>query len=456
MRVSSITGLALSATIPATVSAQLNQLAKAAGKSYFGTGTDNGELYDSAYVKITSSTENFGQLTPANGQKWDATESTQGSFSFTNGDIVPNFAKKNGQIVRCHTLLYRSQLPSWVTSGTWTAETLTSMLETHISNVAGHYKGQCYSWDVVNEAIDDDGNYRDTVFFKALGTDYIPLAFRAAAAADPDAKLYYNDYNIEATNAKQQKAVELVKLVKDAGERIDGIGLQGHFIVGSMTSQEDLESVMNEFVGAGVSEVAYTEFDVKFDSLPYNDAGLEQQAQDYTTVIKACLNVEACVGWTIWDWTDKYSWVPNTFPGQGGACLYDESLEPKPAYFSVSSVLAAAPSSSASVSSSDSSTSVEASATEVNSAAASSATLTAANQTQSTALSSVPTTLVTLSLNGSETSSVIAANPATPTVGQGSAATIPSVLSTVTGGASTVRPSRVPCAKKRRSLAQRG
>lgn len=74
-----------------------------------------------------------------------------------------------------------------------------------------------------------------------------------------------------------------------------------------MTSQDDLESVMNEFVAAGVSEVAYTEFDVKFDSLPYDDAGLEQQAQDYTTVIKACLNVEACVGWTIWDWTDEYS-----------------------------------------------------------------------------------------------------------------------------------------------------
>lgn len=95
--------------------------------------------------------------------------------------------------------------------------------------------------------------------------------------------------------------------MKDAGERIDGVGLQGHFIVGSMSSQEDLESVMNEFVAAGVSEVAYTEFDVKFDSLPYDDAGLEQQAQDYTTVIKACLNVKACVGWTIWDWTDKYS-----------------------------------------------------------------------------------------------------------------------------------------------------
>lgn len=95
--------------------------------------------------------------------------------------------------------------------------------------------------------------------------------------------------------------------MKDAGERIDGVGLQGHFIVGSMSSQDDLEAVMNEFVAAGVSEVAYTEFDVKFDSLPYDDAGLEQQAQDYTTVIKACLNVEACVGWTIWDWTDKYS-----------------------------------------------------------------------------------------------------------------------------------------------------
>lgn len=133
-------------------------------------------------------------------------------------------------------------------------------------------------------------------------------------------QLYYNDYNIEASNAKQKKAVELVKLVKDAGERIDGMGLQGHFIVGSMTSQEDLESVMNEFVAAGVSEVAYTEFDVKFNSLPYDAEGLEQQAQDYTTVIKACLNVDACVGWTIWDWTDKYSVssLPGSMSTSGG------------------------------------------------------------------------------------------------------------------------------------------
>ncbi|KAG6360471.1 hypothetical protein INS49_011533 [Diaporthe citri] len=444
MRVSSITGLALSAT---TASAQLNQLAKAAGKSYFGTGTDNGELYDSAYVKITSSTENYGQLTPANGQKWDQTEPNQGSFSFANGDVVPNFAKKNGQVVRCHTLLYRSQLPSWVTSGTWTAETLTSMLETHISNVAGHYKGQCYSWDVVNEAIDDDGEYRDT--------------------------LYYNDYNIEATNAKQKKTVELVRLVKDAGERIDGVGLQGHFIVGSMSSQEDLESVMNEFVAAGVSEVAYTEFDVKFDSLPYDDAGLEQQAQDYTTVIKACLNVEACVGWTVWDWTDKYSWVPNTFPGQGGACLYDENLEPKPAFFSVSSVLAAATSSPVSTPASISN--VKSSATHAISAVASSASsanstgVIAANQTQPTAVLTRPTTLATLPLSSSATEAVISASQAISTVGQGSAATasalssavvdpasaVADAASAVATAASTAGPSRVPCSKKRRSHARR-
>ncbi|KAI7785318.1 glycosyl hydrolase family 10 [Diaporthe eres] len=473
MRVYSITGLALSAT---TASAQLNQLAKAAGKSYFGTGTDNGELYDSAYVKITSSTENYGQLTPANGQKWDQTEPNQGTFSFANGDVVPNFAKKNQQVVRCHTLLYRSQLPSWVTSETWTAETLTSMLETHISNVAGHYKGQCYSWDVVNEAIDDDGEYRDTVFFQALGTDYIPLAFKAAAAADPDAKLYYNDYNIEATNAKQKKTVELVKLVKDAGERIDGVGLQGHFIVGSMSSQEDLESVMNEFVAAGVSEVAYTEFDVKFDSLPYDEAGLEQQAQDYTTVIKACLNVEACVGWTVWDWTDKYSWVPNTFPGQGGACLYDENLEPKPAFYSVSSVLAAATSSP--VPTSASSGNVKASATHVISAVAGSASsassanstgVVAANQTQPTAARATPTTLATLPLSSSATEAVISASQAAATTGQGLAPTASALSSalvdtasaaadaapTAADAASAARPSRVPCSKKRRSHARR-
>ncbi|TEA10735.1 Endo-1,4-beta-xylanase 1 [Colletotrichum sidae] len=345
MRVS-IASLALLA-LADNVSANLHSLAVAAGKKYFGTATDNNELADSSYTAITKDPKYFGQITPANGQKWDYTESRQGVFQYSYADVVPRFAKTNGQLVRCHTLLYRSQTPTWVTSGSWSKDQMTAVIKTHIENLVGHYKGQCYSWDVVNEAVDDEGQYRETVFYKVLGLDHITLAFNTAHAVDPEAKLYYNDYNIENPNPKQKKTVELVKYLQAAKAPLHGVGLQGHFIVGSMPSQADLETVANEFAGLGV-DVAYTELDVKFTKLPYTGEGLQEQADAYAAVVKACLNVDACVGWTIWDWTDKYSWVPNTFPGQGGACLFDSNLKPKPAYDAVVAALEAAVKKSAS------------------------------------------------------------------------------------------------------------
>ncbi|KAI0105618.1 carbohydrate-binding module family 1 protein [Hypoxylon sp. NC0597] len=322
--------------------AQLNQLAKAAGKLYFGSATDNGELSDTTYVNILKDPNMFGQITPGNGQKWQYTEPSQGSFSYTSGDQIVNFAKSNGQIVRCHTLVWHSQLPSWVSSGSWSTSQLTSIINTHIANEVGHYKGQCYSWDVVNEALNEDGTYRDSVFYQVLGDSYIPIAFKAAATADPNAKLYYNDYNIEGTGSKQQGAIKIVKLVKDARAKIDGVGMQAHLIVGSIPSQSSLESAMQSYLSAGVTEVSYTELDIRFSSLPATDSGLQQQASDYSTVVKACLAVDACVGITIWDYTDKYSWIPSVFNGAGAALLWDENFSKKPAYSTVSSVLQAA------------------------------------------------------------------------------------------------------------------
>ncbi|KAK5627560.1 hypothetical protein RRF57_003275 [Xylaria bambusicola] len=325
-------------------SAQLNKLAKAAGKLYFGSATDNGELSDRSYVNILSNTDEFGQLTPANGQKWEYTEPSQGSFSYTSGDQIANLAASNGQLLRCHTLVWYSQLPSWATvnSGSWNANTLTSVVNTHISNVVGHYKGKCYAWDVVNEALNDDGTYRPNVFYNVLGDSYFALAFKAAAAADPNAKLYYNDYNIENPGSKQAGVVKIVKLVKAAGAKIDGVGMQAHLIVGSTPSQSQLQSAIQSYVGAGVTEVAYTELDIRFSSLPPTSSGLTQQANDYSAVTKACLAEKACIGITIWDYTDKYSWIPGVFPGQGDALIYDSNLNKKPAWTSISSVLAAA------------------------------------------------------------------------------------------------------------------
>lgn len=192
-----------------------------------------------------------------------------------------------------------THIQTQVSSGSWTNATLTAVIQAHIASEVGHYKGQCYAWDVVNEALDDSGGYRTSVFYNTMGFYYIPLAFAAAAAADPSAKLYYNDYNIEYAGTKATNAVSLVQQVQAYGAKIDGVGLQGHFIVGSTPSQASLLAQINTYAALGV-EVAYTEVDVRFSSLPETAAGLAQQATDYGSVTSACLASSACIGITVW------------------------------------------------------------------------------------------------------------------------------------------------------------
>ncbi|KAH7011366.1 glycoside hydrolase superfamily [Ilyonectria destructans] len=324
-----------------SVSAQLHSLALDAGLLYFGTTVDNGYISDEPYMAIVNDVEEFGQLVPENGQKWDATEPTQNTFSYTKADVIPDLAATNGQILRCHALTWYSQLPSWVSSGGFTAAQLQSVIEAHISNVVGHFKGDCYAWDVVNEAAADDGTWRSSVFYDTMGTDFLAVSFNAAHEADPNAKLYYNDYNLEYNGAKTDRAVEIVQIIQDAGAPIDGVGFQGHLIVGSTPSRSSLATALKRFTALGV-EVAYTELDIRHASIPASDSALTTQANDYANVVGSCLDVEGCVGITVWGFTDRYNWVPATFSGAGEACIYDEDLNKKPAWTSISSLLAAA------------------------------------------------------------------------------------------------------------------
>ncbi|OCL10902.1 carbohydrate-binding module family 1 protein [Glonium stellatum] len=311
----------------------LDVRAKAVGKLYFGTATDNSELTNTAYVAQLGNTSDFGQITPGNSMKWDSIEPSRNSFSYTNGDAIASLAKGNGQLLRCHNLVWYNQLPSWVSSGGFDNATLISIMTNHITNEVTHYKGQCYAWDVVNEALNDDGTYRTDVFYNTIGPAYIPIAFAAAAAADPSAKLYYNDYNIEYSGAKSTAAQNIVKMIKAYGARIDGVGLQSHFIVGSTPSTATQTSNMNAFVALDV-DVAITELDIR-TTTPATTSTLAQQGVDYATTTNACKAVSRCVGVTIWDYTDKYSWVPSTFSGQGAALPWDDNLVVKPAYWSI-------------------------------------------------------------------------------------------------------------------------
>lgn len=163
---------------------------------------------------------------------------------------------------------------------------------------------------MVNEALEDSGQYRNSVFYKVLGTDYIPFAFKAAAAADANAKLYYNGYNIEYSGVKATAALAIVKNIQTSGARIDGVGFQGHFIVGQTPSKDSLASVLTSFTSLGV-EVAYTELDIRHSSVPASSSALQQQIKDYVAVVGACLAVKNCVGITLWDFDDQVRYSRN-------------------------------------------------------------------------------------------------------------------------------------------------
>ncbi len=168
--------------------------------------------------------------------------------------------------------------------------------------------------------MNDDGTFQQNIFSQVTGVDYIATAFKAARAADPVAKLYANDFNIEGPGPKSTAYQNLIKNLSAQGVRIDGIGMQAHFIVGELPPniQQNIQAFTNLSV-----EVAITELDVRM-TLPATPALLAQQEKDYQTVISACNAVPKCVGVTLWDFTDKFSWVPGAFPGQGAACPWDD------------------------------------------------------------------------------------------------------------------------------------
>ncbi|GAA3456577.1 endo-1,4-beta-xylanase [Dactylosporangium matsuzakiense] len=301
----------------------LQSLAAAAGR-YFGSATDNPELTDTAYTAVLGGGE-FGQTTPGNAMKWDSTEPSQNSFSYTKGDAVIAFAQAHGMKVRGHTLLWHNQLPGWVAQ--LPAAQVQAAMENHITNVATHFKGKVFAWDVVNEPFNDDGTYRSTSpFYTAMGIDYIADAFRTARAADPDAKLYINDYNTDGQGAKADAMYNLVKTLKSQGVPIDGVGFQGHLAI-QYGFPTNMQANLQRFADLGV-DVAITELDVRM-VLPRDATKDATQATYYSNVVKACLAVTRCVGITIWDYTDKYSWIPGVFSGEGAALPWDENLQKK-------------------------------------------------------------------------------------------------------------------------------
>lgn len=292
------------------------------------------------YTQITA--EQFSSVTAENAMKWAEVEPTRGTYTWEKADQLVAFAKKHKQLVRGHTLLWHNQLPAWLSSDGYTTtlsnDEVKAVLKKHIFNQVRHFKGDIWQWDVVNEAFDDNGQPRQTIWYKAWGgTGYIADAFRWAHQADPKALLFYNDYNLEFTGVKSDAVYALVRSLRAQRVPIHGLGFQGH--LSTQYGYPDLTNNLERFAALGL-KVALTEVDVrtqtKADAVnePVNALAPYAQESFWSRTLQACLAVRACISFTPWGFGDAYSWVPGWFtdPQEGAALIYDEQLNPKGQY----------------------------------------------------------------------------------------------------------------------------
>jgi endo-1,4-beta-xylanase len=264
----------------------------------------------------------FNYVTADNAMKWDATEPSEKRFNFSAADQIVSVAQSKGIKVKGHCLVWHNQLPNWVKSIN-NKERLLSVMKTHIDSVMGHFGNKIIAWDVVNEALytdNDNGSgnakMRDTVFYKVIGEDFIPLAFKYAREyADShnmkDMKLYYNDYSIDGDNDKSRFLRKKVKEWLAAGAPIDGIGFQMH--IGPPNNIPTVQAVkdnMDYYASLGL-DVLISEWDI---NLCGGDVTSAQQLELYSGITKVCVNNPRCVAITWWGVNDEESWL-NGFTG---------------------------------------------------------------------------------------------------------------------------------------------
>jgi len=305
-----------------------------------------------SFAAIASS--QFSVVTPGNAMKWEVVEPTEGTFDWSQADQLVAFARANHQLVRGHTLLWHSQLPTWLTAGvangTISNAQLTNLLHQHITTEVSRYKGKIWQWDVANEFFTDTNPSQinpDDFWISHLGPGIIGQAFVWAHQADPHALLCYNDYNIageDGSNAKSDAAFAWLKQELAAGIPISCVGDQGHLDTQFGFSGQLMQQDLARFASLGL-KVAITEADVRTfvnnatDQVPTDHLATFAQPEEESQMLQACLAVRQCISFTVWGFTDADSWVPGFFAGEGYATIYDVKQQPKQAYIDMQSDL---------------------------------------------------------------------------------------------------------------------
>lgn len=294
----------------------------------------------------------FNSLTPENAMKMGPIHPEEHRYDWKDADAIVDFAIRHGMKVRGHTLCWHEQTPAWLfkdaTGKQVTKDILLQRLKAHITAVVSRYKGKIYAWDVVNEAIDDDSSrfLRNSPWLQICGDEFIKKAFEWAHQADPDAQLFYNDYNTE-RGEKRERVYRLLKQLVDAGVPITGVGLQGHWSIYE-PSEKQLKDAILRFSSLGL-KVQITELDIsiypwekfKRDRRPgETDAftpELEQQQITQYEKVFSIFRKTPITGVTFWNVTDKHTWLDNyPVPGRKNyPLLFDTAGHPKKAYWKV-------------------------------------------------------------------------------------------------------------------------
>lgn len=331
-----------------------------------GTAVNSSQILEKDEKAKTLLAKEYNSITPENIMKCEIIHPQWDKYDFELADKFVDLARKNNMFSVGHTLIWHSQLSPFVNS-IKSPDSMKVFMQNHIQTIAGRYEGKINAWDVVNEALEEDGTMRKTVFRELLGDDYVIEAFRLAQKASPTSELYYNDYNIEQP-AKRAGAISLIKKIQAAGVRIDGVGIQGHWSIKELPLK-DIEQSIIDYGTLGL-KVMFTELDItvlpnpwdlkgadvnqNFPGSPYMNPypnGLPDSVQtvlanQYESLFKLFIkHKEKISRVSFWGISDANSWL-NGWPIKNRTnypLLFDRNYQPKPAYYKISALSAEHP-----------------------------------------------------------------------------------------------------------------
>lgn len=323
---------------------------------YIGAALNEAEITGTDAAGVELIKKNFNSIVAENCMKSEEIHPEEGVYDFTLADKFVEFGEANDMFIIGHCLVWHSQLAKWFPydeNGNYvTPEVLKKRLKDHITTIVTRYKGRIHGWDVVNEAIVEDGSYRKSPFYEILGEEFIPLAFQYAHEADPDAELYLNDYGMNVPG-RRETYVKIANDLKARGLRIDAIGMQGHMGM-DYPDMVEFEESIEAFAGTGC-KVMITEWDMsalptvnmganvsdtvafKAAMNPYPDGLPEDISAEWNSRMKSFMDLfikhsDVITRVTAWGVSDNDSWK-NDWPMKGRMeypLLFDRNLQPKP------------------------------------------------------------------------------------------------------------------------------